>query len=73
MYATHLENGDTREVSEALSCWNKVPMNISLTWCTPPVRDECTLVAGIIGYRLHGVENTDQDILEPYIMSGLCT
>jgi len=36
-----------------LSGWNEVPMKVSMIWCKPPVADESTLVAGIVGYKLH--------------------
>ena len=51
------EELDERETREALSGWNQVPMKVSLTWCNPPISDTSTLVAGMIGFKLHSGEN----------------
>jgi Domain of unknown function (DUF4419) len=45
-------------VKKKLSGWNKVPLKVSLTWCMPPIEDDSTLVAGILGYKIH---TGDQD------------
>jgi Domain of unknown function (DUF4419) len=79
--------GKTRILAEDLadcksfSGRNHVPMKICLTWCKPPVEDECTLVAGMMGYVLHegeeqqsGVDGASPEVvpsLEPYHMWGL--
>jgi hypothetical protein len=51
--AEDLKNGGAKYLRAKLSGWNEVPMKVSLTWCKPPVVDESTLVAGIVGYKLH--------------------
>lgn len=53
---------NSKNVREKLSGFNKVPMKVSLTWCDPPVSDQSTLIAGIVGFKLHKGE--DRDVTE---------
>ena len=34
-------------------------MKVSLTWCSPPISDESTLVAGMVGFKVHKGEESD--------------
>ena len=40
-------------IKKELRGWNSVPMKVCLTWCTPSVEGSSTLVAGIVGYKVH--------------------
>ena len=35
-------------------------MKVSLTWCSPPISDESTLVAGMVGFKVHKGEESDE-------------
>ena len=50
---------DDNDITKRLSGWNRVPLSIIYAWATPPIKDEATLVAGILGVKVHGGQNMD--------------
>lgn len=52
--AEDLKFGGSTGVKEQLGGWNSVPLNVELTWCNPPLQDKAELVAGIVGFKVHG-------------------
>jgi hypothetical protein len=53
LWAKDLTVGGRKNVQKQLSGWNQVPLKVSLTWCRPAIQDNTTLVAGIVGYKVH--------------------
>jgi hypothetical protein len=53
-----------------LSGLNEVPLNIVMTWCSPPIEDEAQLVSGIMGFTFHPEKATFNGVpsLQPHHM-----
>lgn len=57
--AEDLAGIESSKIRKKLSGFNQVPMKVSLTWCSPPISDESTLVAGMVGFKVHKGEESD--------------
>lgn len=47
-----------KENKEKMKGLNSVPMTISMTYMQPPITDECTLTAGLMGFQIHDGKQT---------------
>eukprot|EP00529_Nitzschia_sp_RCC80_P021438 CAMPEP_0113518314 /NCGR_PEP_ID=MMETSP0014_2-20120614/42815_1 /TAXON_ID=2857 /ORGANISM="Nitzschia sp." /LENGTH=389 /DNA_ID=CAMNT_0000415747 /DNA_START=299 /DNA_END=1468 /DNA_ORIENTATION=- /assembly_acc=CAM_ASM_000159 len=65
-----VEDFFSKENKEKMKGLNSVPMTISMVWQQPPVKDEATLTAGLMGYQVHDGRETFNGIpsVQPHHM-----